>query len=113
MPSISIGNDPPLRRNQIEILVVESNPADTRLTEEAFRTAGMTSGFRSVTDGADALDYVHKRGKYEHVTTPDVIFLDLSLPRVSGLGLEGHQIDSQFNAHTDSRRFRIRRSRRG
>ena len=85
MSSLSIGHDWPIPRNQIEILVVESNPADTRLTEEAFKAAGMTSGFRSVTDGDDALDYVHKRGKYEHVPTPDVIFLDLSLPRVSGL----------------------------
>lgn len=85
MSSLSIGHDWPVPRNQIEILVVESNPADTRLTEEAFKAAGMTSGFRSVTDGDDALDYVHKRGKYEHVPTPDVIFLDLSLPRVSGL----------------------------
>ena len=76
---------PVVPRHQIEILVVESNPADTRLTEEAFRAAGLTSGFRSVSDGDDALAYVHKQGKYFNVPTPDVIFLDLSLPKVSGL----------------------------
>lgn len=75
----------PKHRKQIEILVVESNPADTRLTEEAFRAAGLTSGFRSVTDGEDALCYVRREGRYEHVPIPDLIFLDLSLPRVSGL----------------------------
>ena len=70
---------------QIEILVVESNPADTHLTEIAFKAAGLTSGFYSVSDGEDALAYVHKEGKYANVATPDLIFLDLSLPRVSGL----------------------------
>jgi CheY-like chemotaxis protein len=72
-------------RKQIEILVVESDPADANLTEIAFKKAGLTSGFRSVSDGADALAYVHKQGKYANVATPDLIFLDLSLPKVSGL----------------------------
>ena len=72
-------------RKQIEILVVESNPADTFLTSEAFKAAGLTSGFTSVTCGEDALNYVHKQGEYANVTTPDVIFLDLSLPGVTGL----------------------------
>lgn len=84
--SYSIASVPtPRPRKQIEVLVVESNPADTRLTEEAFRAAGMTSGFRSVTDGEDALCYVRREGKYENVPIPDLIFLDLSLPKVSGL----------------------------
>jgi chemotaxis family two-component system response regulator Rcp1 len=81
----SLSQDLPTPRKQIEILVVESSPADTRLTEEAFRAAGLTSGFRSVHDGEDALAYVRKQGKYGNVATPDLIFLDLSLPRVSGL----------------------------
>ena len=72
-------------RDPFEILVVESNPADTRLTEEAFKAAGLTSGFRSVSSGEDALDYVHKVGNYANVSTPDLIFLDLSLPKVTGL----------------------------
>lgn len=75
----------PARRKHLEILVVESNPADTRLTEIAFKAAGLTSGFSSVTDGQDALAYVHKQGKYKDARTPDLIFLDLSLPKVSGL----------------------------
>jgi chemotaxis family two-component system response regulator Rcp1 len=70
---------------QLEILVVESNPADARLTEIAFRAAGLTSGFRTVTDGDDAIAYVRGEGKYEGVPIPDLIFLDLSLARVSGL----------------------------
>src|ERR1700679_2722500 len=85
MSSRSDGRDCPVSRKQIEILVVESNPADTNLTEIAFKAAGLTSGFRSVSDGEDALAYVHKQGKYADVPTPDLIFLDLSLPKVSGL----------------------------
>jgi CheY-like chemotaxis protein len=85
MSSPSAGRPLPTTRRQIEILVVESNPADTDLTEIAFRKAGLTSGFRSVSDGEDALAYVHKTGKYASVATPDLIFLDLSLPKVSGL----------------------------
>src|SRR5512139_2611750 len=84
MSRISDRFNPPARK-QIEILVVENNSADTKLTELAFKAAGLTSGFRSVRDGEDALAYVHKQGKYANVSTPDLIFLDLSLPKVSGL----------------------------
>ena len=84
MSSLSAGSEL-TKRKQIEILVVEGSPADTRLTEMAFKAAGLTSGFRSVCDGADALAYVRKEGKYANVATPDLIFLDLSLPSVSGL----------------------------
>jgi two-component system, chemotaxis family, response regulator Rcp1 len=72
-------------RPHLEILVVESNPADTDLTKMAFEAAGLTSGFRSVTDGDDALAYVRGEGKYAGLPKPDIIFMDLSLPRVSGL----------------------------
>ena len=85
MSNPSAGPPLPATRRQIEILVVENNPADTELTEIAFRKAGLTSGFRSVSDGEDALAYVHKKGKYANVATPDSIFMDLSLPKASGL----------------------------
>jgi len=52
---------------------------------EAFRVAGLTSGLRCVTDGADALMYIRRKGKYADVGIPDLVFLDLSQPRMSGL----------------------------
>jgi two-component system, chemotaxis family, response regulator Rcp1 len=73
------------RSRQIEILVVQSNPADTMMTIEAFRAAGVTEGLQCVTDGDDALMYLHREGQYANVRIPDLIFLDLSQPRVSGL----------------------------
>src|SRR6267143_4628597 len=72
-------------RRHLEILVVSGDPADTRLTVEAFRAAGLTSGLRCASDGEDALLCVRGEGKYAGAPTPDLIFLDLSLPRVSGL----------------------------
>jgi two-component system, chemotaxis family, response regulator Rcp1 len=86
MPVAPIAATPPIEtRKQIEILVVQGNPADTRLTLEAFREAGLTSGLRSVRDGEDALMYVRGEGQYKDVPIPDLIFLDLSLPKISGL----------------------------
>jgi CheY-like chemotaxis protein len=73
------------QHKHIEILVVSGDAADTRLTVEAFRAAGLTSGLRCVNDGEDALLYVRGEVKYTGVPVPDLIFLDLSLPRVSGL----------------------------
>src|ERR1700694_6318744 len=83
MPNSSRSNFATAR--QIEVLVVQSNPADTLLTVEAFHAAGLTTGLSCVTEGEDALSYVRGEGKYAHVPTPDLIFLDLSQPRVSGL----------------------------
>lgn len=80
-----MGVGKPSSNRQIEILVVESNPAEIFLTEMAFKKAGLTSGFRSVSDGEDALCYVRKEGRYADVPTPDLIFLDLSLPKINGL----------------------------
>src|ERR1700694_3853243 len=69
----------------LEVLVVQSNPVDTLLTVEAFKSAGVTSGLRCVTDGEEALMYVRREGGYTRVRIPDLIFLDLSQPRISGL----------------------------
>jgi hypothetical protein len=55
MPTVSRGATPIETRKQIEILVVESNPADARLTLESFKEAGLTSGLRSVRGGEDVL----------------------------------------------------------
>jgi CheY-like chemotaxis protein len=72
-------------RKPIEILIVDSNPADTRMTIDAFRSAGGKSGLHCVHDGQEALLYVRNAGQYADCPLPDMIFLDLSLPSVSGL----------------------------
>ena len=76
---------PKAKLNQIEVLLVQSNPADTGITIEALRAAGLTSSLRCVQDGDDALKYVRRQAPYTGVQIPDLIFLDLSLPALSGL----------------------------
>jgi chemotaxis family two-component system response regulator Rcp1 len=68
-----------------EILVVENNPADARLTIEAFKEAGMHEGILSLPDGDQALAYLRRQGAYSEASLPHVIFLDLHLPKVPGL----------------------------
>jgi CheY-like chemotaxis protein len=89
-------------RRQIEILVVASNPADVLLTEMAFKKAGLKGGFQSVSDGEEALSYVRKEGRYANVTTPDLIFMDLSLPKNQWPRcLTGDQIDASSDAYSN------------
>jgi two-component system response regulator len=70
---------------QIEVLLVQSNPADTLLTIEALKAAGLTNGLRRVSEGNDALVYLLRKGPHANVPIPDLIFLDLSQPRMSAL----------------------------
>jgi two-component system, chemotaxis family, response regulator Rcp1 len=70
---------------RLDILLIENDPAAARLTKEAFREAGLTEGVRSVPDGDEALAYLRREEKYANHPHPDVIFLDLHLPKKSGL----------------------------
>lgn len=67
-----------------EILLVEDNPGDIELTREAFDDAKLRNNLSVVMDGDQALDYLYKRNGYEDVTTPDIILLDLNLPKTDG-----------------------------
>ena len=69
----------------LQVLIVENDPAASRLTQEAFRETGVTEGVRCVPDGEEALDLLRGRGKYTGHPHPDIIFLDLHLPKKSGL----------------------------
>ena len=69
----------------IEVLVVESNPADALRTMTAFRAAGLVNGMHCVREGADAIMYLRREGPYMAARVPDLIFLDLSQPRMSAL----------------------------
>jgi two-component system, chemotaxis family, response regulator Rcp1 len=67
-----------------EILLVEDNPADVRLTMEAMRESKMSSRVNVVGDGEQALDYLLRRGVYTHAIRPDLVLLDLNLPKKDG-----------------------------
>jgi two-component system, chemotaxis family, response regulator Rcp1 len=68
----------------IEILLVEDNPGDARLTLEAFKEGRVLNNLVVMKDGVEALAYLRRRGPYAAAKTPDLILLDLNLPRKSG-----------------------------
>ncbi|MGM9490766.1 response regulator [Ideonella sp. YS5] len=68
----------------IEILMVEDNPGDVRLTREALKGAKMWAQVHVVEDGVAALDYLYRRPPYESALRPDLILLDLNLPLMDG-----------------------------
>jgi len=71
-------------RRPLEVLLVEDNPGDARLTAEILRAGGSGSTLQIVPDGVEALEYLQRRGRYRDARRPDVILLDLNLPRKSG-----------------------------
>lgn len=71
-------------RRPIEILLVEDNPGDVRLTVEALRDAKVRNNMAVVRDGVEALQYLHREGEFSDAPRPDVILLDLNLPRMDG-----------------------------
>jgi len=69
----------------IEILLVEDSPGDVRLTQEALKDAKVKNTLHVVNDGVEAMEYLRRVGKYKDVTKPDLILLDLNMPRMNGL----------------------------
>ena len=69
----------------VDILLVEDNQGDVRLTVEAFKESGLRANQLSVvTDGVEAMAFLRRTGKYLHAPRPDLILLDLNLPRKDG-----------------------------
>jgi chemotaxis family two-component system response regulator Rcp1 len=68
----------------IQVLLVEDSPSDARLTVEAMRDAGIKNEFHLVKDGEEALQFLHKEGRFQDAPTPDFVLLDLDLPKIDG-----------------------------
>jgi CheY-like chemotaxis protein len=68
----------------IEILMVEDNPGDVRLTREALKGGKVANEMHVVTDGAAALDFLYRRPPYQKAPRPDMVLLDLNLPKKDG-----------------------------
>lgn len=79
-----------MTQRPIEILLVEDSPADVWLTREALQMGPAPKHISVVTNGEQALDFLHRQGPYGNAPRPDLILLDVNLPRVSGIDVLRH-----------------------
>ena len=68
----------------VEILLVEDNEGDILLTTEALESCKLDNTLKVVNDGEEALEFIYKNGKYSNEITPDIILLDVNLPKKNG-----------------------------
>lgn len=71
-------------QKQIDVLLVEDDPGDVLMTREAFEENKVANRLAVVNDGASAMEYLRKEGRYADAPTPDMVLLDLNLPRMDG-----------------------------
>jgi two-component system response regulator len=69
---------------RVDILLVEDNPGDVRLTKEALKDAKVLNDIYVARDGVEAMEFMHREGSFANVPIPDLILLDLNLPRKDG-----------------------------
>lgn len=86
----------------IEILMVEDNPGDVRLTVEALKETKVRNNLNVVRDGAEALAFLRRQGRYETAPRPDLILLDLNVPRI-----DGRRVLAEIKADADLRRIPV------
>lgn len=86
----------------IQILMVEDSPSDAELAKEAFRESRLVNTLNIVDNGLSALDYLYKRNEYVDALKPDLILLDLNLPKLSG-----HEVLAEIKKDPDLRRIPV------
>jgi two-component system, chemotaxis family, response regulator Rcp1 len=74
----------------IEVLLVEDSPGDVRLTQEAFRDANPAIHLHVAIDGVEAMAFLKHEGAYGHAPRPEIILLDLNLPKMDGREVLAH-----------------------
>ncbi|MGB9004801.1 MAG: response regulator [Candidatus Aminicenantales bacterium] len=86
----------------IEILLVEDNPGDADLTREAMENSKMYLTMHVVGDGVEAMAFLRRRGKYADAPRPDIVLLDLNLPRMNG-----KEVLAEIKADQDLKRIPV------
>jgi two-component system, chemotaxis family, response regulator Rcp1 len=90
------------RASPVEILLVEDNPGDVRLTKEALKEGKVYSNLHWAKDGVEALEFLRRRGKFADVPRPDIILLDLNLPKK-----DGREVLSEIKNDDDLKRIPV------
>jgi CheY-like chemotaxis protein len=90
------------RGKPIEILLVEDNAGDVRLTREALKDARVLNSLHVARDGEEAMEFLCHKGKYADVPRPDLVILDLNLPRK-----DGREVLAEIKADEDLKRIPV------
>lgn len=77
------------KQRPVEILLIEDNSGDVLLTQEAFEEIHFNENMNVIMDGESALNFLYKKANYKNAPTPDLIILDLNIPRIDGKELLG------------------------
>lgn len=86
----------------VEILLVEDNPGDYRLTKEALKEGKVYNNLHWCQDGVDAIEFLKRRGKHAEAPRPDIILLDLNLPKK-----DGREVLSEIKGDEDLRKIPV------
>ncbi|MBT3785577.1 response regulator [bacterium] len=88
--------------SRVEILLVEDNPGDVRLAKTALKEAEFENHISVAKDGVEALSFLRQEGQFEQAPRPDIILLDLNLPRKSG-----HEVLEEIKADENLKRIPV------
>lgn len=90
------------RASPVEILLVEDNPGDVRLTKEALKEGKVYSNLHWAKDGVEALEFLRHQGRFADAPRPDIILLDLNLPKK-----DGREVLSEIKNDDDLKRIPV------
>jgi len=86
----------------VEVLLIEDNPGDVRLTREALKEAKVHNNLSVVNDGLDAMSFLRREGRFAQAPRPDLVLLDLNMPRK-----DGREVLAEVKADPDLRRIPV------
>lgn len=86
----------PENPRQVEILLVEDNPADAELAVIGLKSGDILNDVHVVEDGESAMNFLHRRGEYQNAPKPDIVLLDLNLP-----GMDGREVLREIKTNDD------------
>jgi CheY-like chemotaxis protein len=92
----------PTEARAIDVLLIEDDPGDVLMTREAFADNKVTNRLFVVNDGVCAMEFLHKQGAYADAVTPDLVLLDLNLPR-----MDGREVLAEIKKHPQLRRIPV------